>query len=267
MNHNFSIECFEKIKEFIYRKTGISIEFNTSYEKLENHINNFKDYFFKLRFDDEDGAEFQKLVNLITNNDTYFYREKEQFEVFVKYILPQLDEALPKTEPIRILSAPCSSGEEVYSILIHLLEEGSIIKNRSVEILGVDIDSEMIEKANKAVYSDKSTHFLPQDILSKYFIRDKDSYKVKDELTKYAQFKIVNLFDKNQVMELGKFNVIFSRNMFVHFDEISRKEVAISFYEMLSENGFVLLGDAEHMSRIVSVFNTSKTDGVFIHKK
>lgn len=267
MNENFSIENFEKIKEFIYRKTGISIDYKTSYMILKEHIKNFKDYFFKLRFDDENGTRFQKLINLITNNDTYFYREKEQFEILVKYILPQLDQTLPKSEPIKILSAPCSSGEEVYSILIYILEKSAIANHRSFEIVGVDINSEMIQKAYNAVYTDKSVDFLPKDALDKYFTKNQNSYIVKDELKKYTDFKTINLFNKTDISELGMFDIIFSRNMLVHFDEISRKEMAMSFYEILNENGFILLGDAEHMSRIVSIFNTTKVDGIFVHKK
>jgi chemotaxis protein methyltransferase CheR len=267
MNENFSIENFEKIKEFIYRKTGISIDFNTSYKKLKDHIEDFKNYFFKLRFDDEDGIEFQKLINLITNNDTYFYREKEQFDILVKHILPQLDQELDKSKPIRILSAPCSSGEEVYSILIYILEESNIIKNRTIEVVGVDINSEMIEKAYNAIYSEKSIQLLHSDLLDKYFTKNENYYALKDELKKYTDFTTINLFDKTEIAEIGKFDVIFSRNMLVHFDEISRKDMAMNFYEVLNENGSILLGDAEHMSRIVSVFNSSKVEGVFVHKK
>ncbi|WP_373072916.1 protein-glutamate O-methyltransferase CheR [Sulfurimonas sp.] len=267
MNQHFSIDNFEKIKEFIYRKTGISIDYKTSYKKLNDHIKDFKDYFFKLRFDDENGIEFQKLINLITNNDTYFYREKEQFEILVKYILPELDKIVPKSKPIRILSAPCSSGEEVYSILIYILEKSDILKDRKIEIIGADINSDIIQKAYNGVYNDKSMELLPADVRTSYFTKITDGYKVDENLKKYVDFKTLNLFDKDEIVELGKFDLILSRNMLVHFDEISRKAMAMNFYEILNDNGFILLGDAEHMSRIVPIFNTTKIDGVFVHKK
>jgi chemotaxis protein methyltransferase CheR len=263
-NNSFSVENFEKIKEFIYRNTGISIDFGNTYEKLKNHIDDFKDYFFKLRFDD-DGTEFQKLINLITNNETYFYREKEHFEVLVKNILPEIDKQLAKNQKIRILCAPCSSGEEVYSIVLHLLQQNNI--KRDFEIVGVDIDSDVIQKAKNAIYQEKSILNLSIDAQESYFTRDGYDYILDESIKKDTEFLLVNLYDKEETAKLGKFDVIFSRNMFIYFDEVSRKDVALNFYDMLNENGAIILGNSEQMSRIVSVFNTSKIDGVFIHKK
>jgi len=267
MHNKFSVEDFDKVKEFIYRKTGISIDFSICYEKLQNHIENFKDYFFKLRFDDQDGAEFQKLINLITNNETYFYREKEQFEVFIRHILPSLHETIPEKKPIKILCAPCSSGEEAYTILIHIIENSSILKHRDIQITAIDIDSDIIEKAKKSVYTEKSIRNIPEEILNKYFTKDGHNYFLEKELKKYVHFDVVNVFDKKRMLELGKFDVIFSRNMFIYFDEMSRKEVANTFYDLLNKNGFVILGNAEQMSRITSIYSSSKVDDVFVHKK
>jgi chemotaxis protein methyltransferase CheR len=264
MNNHFSVENFEKIKEFIYRKTGISIDFGNTYEKLKNHIDDFKDYFFKLRFDD-DGTEFQKLINIVTNNETYFYREKEHFEVLVKHILPKIDKELPKNQKIRILSAPCSSGEEVYSMVLHVLQENSI--KRDIEIVGIDIDSDAIKEAKEALYREKSVQNLSVDIQERYFIKKGNDYILDKNLKKDVSFLVVNVYDKEQMSSLGKFDVIFSRNMFIYFDEVSRKDVAISFYNMLNENGSVILGNSEHMSRIISLFSTSKIDNVFVHRK
>ena len=124
---------------------------------------------FKLRFDDKEGLEFQELMNAITVNETYFFREKDQFEVLVNKILPELHERMPASKPLRILSSPCSTGEEPYSMILHIVEEGKVVEERDIEVVGIDIDSTVIRKAQIAKYSDRSIHAIPKNILNKWF--------------------------------------------------------------------------------------------------
>ena len=276
MSNFLSNENFLKIGEFIYRKSGIYLEEEKHFDKLLKYIearakqlevNNFRKYFFKLRFEDKSGEEFQELMNAVTVNETYFFREKDQFEVIANSVLPELHRALPPSEPIRILSAPCSTGEEPYSIVLHILEEANIVEQRDIEIVGIDIDSTVIEKAKKAKYTQRSVHNIPKNILKKYFKKTQHSYSLIEDLHGSVDFKVINIFDKNLVRKLGKFDIIFSRNMLIYFDDASRKEVAMTFYDMLNSGGYVLLGHAEYMSRIVSVFKAKKVDNTLIYQK
>lgn len=276
MGYLLSKENFSKIGEFIYRKSGIHLEDDKHYEKLAKYIDsrsrelnfdNFRKYFFKLRFDDSEGEEFQELMNAITVNETYFFREKDQFEVLVNRILPELHEVMPKNKPLRILSSPCSTGEEPYSMILHIVEEGDVVEKRDIEVVGIDIDSKVIQKAKEANYSARSVHAIPKNILSKWFVKKSLSYTLSDDLQGTVDFHVANVFDKTQMRKLGKFDVIFSRNMLIYFDDASRKEVAMTFYDMLNPGGYVLLGHAEYMSRIVSVFNAKKVDNTLIYQK
>ena len=276
MNYLLSKENFAKISEFIYRKSGIFLEEDKHYVKLGKYIDsradelgfdNFRKYFYKLRFDDSDGDEFQALMNAITVNETYFFREKDQFEVLVNRILPELHDTMPKHRPLRILSSPCSTGEEPYSIILHIVEEGDIVEKRDIEVVGIDIDSTVIKKAQAAKYSERSIHAIPKKILSKWFVKKSLGYELGEDLQGTVDFHVANVFDKNEMRKLGKFDVIFSRNMLIYFDDASRKEVAMTFYDMLNPGGYVLLGHAEYMSRIVSVFNAKKIDNTLIYQK
>lgn len=267
---------FQKMGEFIYRKTGIFLEADKHYEKLAKYIDvrckalgvdSFRKYFYVLRFEDKTGEEFQALVNAITVNETYFYREKEQFEVLVERILPELHAKRPKHLPLRILSAPSSTGEEPYSIILHILEEGKIVEERDIEVVGIDIDSTVIEKAKAGKYSERSVHAIPKPVLSKWFKSRTLGYDLIDDLIGTVDLKVANVFDKAQMRQLGKFDVIFSRNMLIYFDDASRKEVAMTFYDMLNPEGYVLLGHAEYMSRITSVFKAKKIDSTLIYQK
>ncbi len=276
MAYLLSHENFTKICEFIYRKSGIYLELEKHYEKLAKYIDkraqeldveNFRKYFFKLRFEDKEGLEFQELMNAVTVNETYFFREKDQFEALVKFILPELDKTMPKNRPLRILSSPCSTGEEPYSIVLHIVEEAKLIEHRDIEIVGIDIDSTVIQKAIKGKYTDRSVHAIPKKILSKWFVKKNLGYQLGDDLMGSVDFQVANVFDKAQMRKLGKFDVIFSRNMLIYFDDASRKEVAMTFYDMLNPKGYVLLGHAEYMSRIVSVFDAKKVDKTLIYQK
>lgn len=276
MKYLLSKENFAKIGEFIYRKSGIFLEEDKHYSKLGKYIDNradelgidnFRKYFYKLRFDDNDGDEFQALMNAITVNETYFFREKDQFEVLVNRILPELHEAMPQNRPLRILSSPCSTGEEPYSMILHIVEEGNVVEKRDIEVVGIDIDSTVIKKAQVAKYSERSVHAIPKKILSKWFVKKSLGYELCEDLQGTVDFQVANIFDKTQMRKLGKFDVIFSRNMLIYFDDASRKEVAMTFYDMLNPGGYVLLGHAEYMSRIVSVFNAKKIDNTLIYQK
>lgn len=271
-----SEENFYKMAEYIYRKTGISLEFDKHFDKLSKYIENrskvigadsFRKYFYTLRFEDKEGGEFQALVNGMTVNETYFYREKEQFEVLVNRILPELHQLKPKSQPIRILSAPSSTGEEPYSMILHILEEARIVEERDIEVVGIDIDSTVIEKAKLGKYSERSVHAIPSGVLAKYFRKRPLVYELVEDLIGTVDFKLANIFDRADMRSLGKFDVIFSRNMLIYFDDASRKEVAMTFYDMLNPGGYVLLGHAEYMSRITSVFKAKKIDSTLIYQK
>jgi len=276
MPYLLSKENFTKIGELIYRRSGILLQNENHFEKLAKFIDgrasklgldNFRKYFYKLRFDDDNGAEFQELMNAITVNETYFFREKDQFEALVNKVLPELHHSIKSPRALRILSAPCSSGEEAYSIILHILEEGVIVEKRDIEVVGIDIDSTVIKKAITSTYSERSIHAIPKNILSKWFKKKKLEYRLSDELHGAVDFKVANVFDKAEMRKLGKFDVIFSRNMMIYFDDESRKQVAMTFYDMLNPGGYVLLGHAEYMSRIVSVFNAKKVDNTLIYQK
>lgn len=276
MSVEFTESNFEKMSEYIYRKSGIALEGEKHQSKLQSYVakrceaigmDSFRKYFYKLRFDDGDGTEFQELMNAITVNETYFFREVNQLDVLAENLLPELSKLRAPNEPLRILSAPCATGEEPYSMVIKILEEGNVINERDIEIVGIDIDSTVIEKAKKGVYTNRAVHAIPKQLLGKYFKQETVSNVFSEELRGAVDFRVVNVFDKAQVRALGKFDVIFSRNMLIYFDDASRKEVAMTFYDLLKPDGYVLLGHAEYMSRIVSVFNAKKMKDTLVYQK
>jgi chemotaxis protein methyltransferase CheR len=152
-------------------------------------------------------------------------------------------------------------------MVLYLLEEANLIEERDVEIVGIDIDSNVIKKAQDGKFSERSVHAIPPLQVQSYFKKVGMSYKLIDDLVGAVDFKVINIFDRAALRSLGKFDVIFSRNMLIYFDDASKKEVAMNFYDMLKPNGYVFLGHAEYMSRIVSVFKAKKFDNSLIYQK
>jgi len=266
---------FKKICDVIYRRCGIAMDakrylpLKPKIESLMSRYNydGFRSFFHDLRFDKNSNL-LQELTNIITVNETYFFREKYQFDAMTKDILPRLHSTRPLGEPFRILCAPTSTGEEAYTIALSLLEDNDIINKRDIEIIAIDIDSNVIEKANRGFYLDRSVQFVPKNLLSEYFTQKSGGYEIVDFIKDAINFKVVNVMDKLAMKKLGKFDVIFCRNMLIYFDDESRKEVAMTFYEMLKPKGCIFLGHAESMSRIVSVFRTQKSfDSIYYIKE
>jgi chemotaxis protein methyltransferase CheR len=267
---------FEKVGSYVYRKSGISLSFDKHFDKLQKVLNQrgnelgiktFRQYFSIIRFEDKDGTEFQNLINELTVNETYFFRENYQFEALIKNILPEIDKRKPDGATIRILSAPCSTGEEPYSIALHLLEDDTIVNERDIEIVGIDIDSNVIKKAQSGLYSERSVHMLDERMKESYFLKKNRDYEIDEDLRDAIEFKVANVFNKDEVRKLGKFDVIFSRNMLIYFDDASRKQVAMTFYDMLNPYGYILLGHAEFMNKIVSVFHPKKFEQALVYQK
>ncbi len=257
---------YKKLAEVLYRRTGISLDVKRYHilkpklEKLmvEHGYDNFRSFFHDFRFDKNKDLK-QAILNTVTINETYFFREKYQFETLVDKVLYDLDAKRPGGETLRILCSPCSSGEEPYTIALSLLAEDGIVNRRDIELVGIDIDSNVIEKAKKGLYTKRSIQYVPPKLLREYFTQKGNFYEIADFLKDAVDFRVVNVMDRFAMKKLGRFDVIFSRNMLIYFDDASRKEVAMSFYEMLKPSGVVFLGHAESMSRIVSVFKTAKS--------
>lgn len=203
-----------------------------------------------------------ELINLVTTNETYFEREAHHFDYLINTILPEFNN-LSSSRPIRILCAPCSSGEEPYSIALRILES-SKRSSRPIEIIGIDISEEVINKAKLGLYSKRSVHSLSPDILSRYFTEEKGYYRILPLNGVHIQFKAGNLFDTSLWNSLGEFDVIFSRNMMIYFDKEKNKELLTQFKKHL--NGYLIMGHADDHIQAREVFTSLHIDRGVIYR-
>ena len=270
-----SAEEFLKFRDFFYRKTGIYFEDTKRYfvdKRLIERIlatgnENFRSYFVMLRFE-ASGVELQALINLMTVNETYFFREEYQFTCLVNSILEDIVQRKPRHEPIRIWSVPSSSGEEPYSLAIYLLEHWPRADDYDIELIASDIDTGILDKARQGRYDKRSIQHLPDALLRKYFTPLLNSqYQINQDLRDSVEFTLINITDLAQMRGYRDFDVVFCRNLLIYFDDTSRRIAAEALFNALRPGGFICLGHSESMSRITPLFKVRKFPEAIVYQK
>jgi len=274
-NTALSKEDFERFREFFYEKTGILFDESKRYfvdrriiERMKaTGYDNFKSYFIAIKYDIT-GKELQNLINALTVNETYFFREEYQFQAMVENMLPEITSRKKPGERVRIFSIPSSTGEEPYSIALYLLEYWKDIDKWDIEIVSSDIDTNVLEAAKQGVYSSRSVQNLPKPILQKYFTPLKDGYyKITDDLINAIEFKKANIVNSIEMLKFRNFDIVFCRNLLIYFDDLSRKKAAENLYNAMNPGGFICLGHAESMSRISSIFEVRRFPKAIVYQK
>jgi len=266
---------YAKFCEFFYRKTGIHFQEGKKYyverriiDRIEKtRSTSFRDYFTMLRFQ-ASGEELQFLVNSMTVNETYFFREDYQFDALVNHILPNVARTKQRGAPIRIWSIPCSSGEEPYSIAINILERWNLADSWNIEIHASDIDTKILAEARSGIFGERSLSRVSSQLRSKYFSpRANGDYQICDALRDSIDFSLVNVVDPMQTRRFRDFDIIFCRNLLIYFDDVGRRETVEMFFDVLGAGGFVCLGHSESMSRMSSIFLPRKFGETIVYQK
>jgi chemotaxis protein methyltransferase CheR len=267
-------EDFRKLAEFLYRRTGMVFTESKRYY-VERRIAermaatssvSFNDYFAFLRSEIRD--EVEQLINAFTVNETYFYREDHQLECLTKDLLRERVDSKTRGGGIRIWSAPCSTGEEPYSIAIWLLENWSKVDSFDIEIVGSDIDTRVLEAAKAGVFSKRALMRLSPQLIAKYFRQlDEERWLILEDLRHSVQFSRVNIVETRETRPQGQFDVIFCRNVLIYFDDESRRIAAENLYDNLLPGGYICLGHTESMSRISPLFEVCRYSDAIVYRK
>jgi chemotaxis protein methyltransferase CheR len=229
---------FNDILHFIKRETGVDLfpKQNVIETRLRVFAQNqgcasFRKLFELIQYQE---SIKQELINLLTVNETYFYRELSQ--------LQEAADFAKERNNVRILCAPCASGEEVYTFSM-LLQENVNFKT-DYSITGVDINSEAIQKAQAGIYTARSLHKLSHELINRYFTIEDGKYKIRREKFQNVNFSKVNIFNE-QFLRMGKYDIVFSRNMLIYFDEEFRLQAMKHFLNLLKDSGRIYLGHAD----------------------
>ncbi len=274
-NKTITEDDFQKFREFFYRKTGIHFDDSKRYfvdkrlvERMQaTKSDSFRSYFVMLRFQTT-GEELQALINVMTVNETYFFREEYHFSCMVNSMLPEIVSTKKPGDTVRIWSIPSSSGEEPYSIAIYLQEYWADLERFNVELMASDIDTTILDTAKAGIFSERSVANIPANVTSKYFRKDKNGmFHLDDDTKSCVEFSRVNLAESADTRKFRKCDLIFCRNLLIYFDDVSRRIAAEAFFEALNPGGFICLGHSESMSRISGLFKVRKYPDAIVYQK
>ncbi len=260
-NIPLSDDVFRLLRNLIKDYCGMYFDDNSKYllEKRlskrvkSHHLNDFRDYYRLLLYDKRRDEELSFIVDVLTVNETYFFREMSQLKTLSEEILPELKNINRESKKIRIWSAGCSTGEEPYTIAMLALEQGFFL-GWDVEILGSDINQRVLQHARRGIYRKNSFRTTEEHYIDKYFTYENNSYKINDNVRRLVNFSCLNLLDPFKVKFAGDMDVILCRNVLIYFDLEARKKVIRGFYERLIDGRYLLLGHAESLMNISTAF-------------
>jgi chemotaxis protein methyltransferase CheR len=242
--------------------------------KIRMEANSFstaKEYYNFLRFDPRKNEELRELIDLVTVNETYFFRESMQMDAFNDLVLPDLKKEKEKlgVNKLKIWSAACSSGAEPYSLAILIKESGlfnSVLWK--VEILGTDINSEILQVARQSAYSEPAFRATDKKIRDKYFQSDdKKLWKINDDIKSMVKFTHLNLFNHAQMKLMTDIDLILCRNVFIYFDDEGKKEIVKSFYNSLNPGGYLVVSQTESLFKITTLYSMKPMGKVLLYQK
>ena len=231
-----------------------------------HHLNDFRDYYRFILYDKNSEEELAAIMDILTVNETYFFREQNQLKAFSDEILDELKGKNKDRKTLRIWSAGCSTGEEPYTIAM-LVDEKPDFTGWDIEIHGSDINQRVLQAARKGIYRKNSFRTTEPYIINRYFKEEDGSYRITDSVKKNVNFSYLNLLDPFKMRFFGKMDVIFCRNVLIYFDNISRKKVIENFYDRLVDGGYLLLGHAESLMNISTAFTLKHFKNDMVYQK
>lgn len=262
-----NIETFNTLKDFLFKNSGLTLSQDKTYlleSRLgpvisRNDFGNMDELAIKLKTGANSNLE-KEVVEAMTTNETSFFRDQKPFTLFEQHVLPYFLEKNKATRKLRIWCAACSSGQEPYTLVMLMKEMGAKLAGWNIEILGTDIDETIIDQARKGEYSQfEVQRGLPINLLMKYFVKEGDVWKISKDITSQVTYKKFNLLDS--FMTLGKFDIIFCRNVLIYFERETKSKIFTKFETALNPDGFLFLGGAETVLGITDKFKPYKERG------
>jgi chemotaxis protein methyltransferase CheR len=272
-----SEEEFRLLRDFIHENLGIhfdegqraSLRARLAGRLTSLDLGSFEDYYHYLRFGPQRDEELQRMASHITNNETYFFREQAQLQVFAEHVLKRLKERKSggASRSLRILSAGCSTGEEALTLAMIVYDSAQFFWGWDVQIIGMDVDRAALEKARRALYFHNSFRSVAPAVIERHFVKQGSGAQVKEGVRRLARFVHGNLTDPASYEGLAPLDAILCRNVLIYFSDTMIRRVVELFRAALAPGGFLLLGHAESLSRISDAFTPIRFPGAMIYQK
>lgn len=267
---------FRLLRDFIHQYCGLFFSDESKYllEKrlnkrlVELRLNCFRDYYYQLRYGQNCEQELAAAIDLLTTNETYFFREDFQLCAFTQEVLPELvrSKAEKGVKSLRIWSAGCSSGEEPYTLAMLLLES-PLLSGWTIEIIGTDISQRVLKIARDGLYGKNSFRATDHKYLQRYFTPLENRWQIASQVKDLVSISHLNFFDNNRVALLGEMDAIFCRNVIIYFDLEAKKRVIRTLHDRLKPGGYLLLGHSESLMNISADFKLRHFTNDMLYQK
>ncbi len=276
---------FTILRDLIHERAGLYYE-NDKREILadkltprviECGLNSFLDYYYLLKYDAIATAEWKSVIDVLSVQETFFWRESDALKALVEVLLPQYLAERRGTfapggsyslssKPLRIWSAACATGEEPLSIVM-ALEEGGWFERLPIELYASDAASRAIAKARLGVYRERSFRNFPASLQEKYFSKSEFGWQVCSSLHKRIQWTIANLMNESEIERFSQSDIIFCRNVFIYFSPDSIRKTVDYFYQKMPNRAYLFLGSSESLLKLNSDFDLREVGGAFVYVK
>jgi chemotaxis protein methyltransferase CheR len=269
-----TVEEYRLLRELIYAHCGLTfgedvrylVERRLSPRLVFHGLPTFAAYHRFLRYDAGARAELEIAAEVLTTNETYFYREPHQLRAFSEEILPSLARENAEERRLRVWSAGCSTGEEVYTVAMLLLASG-LFEGWDVDVFGSDIARRVLAVARAGAYGPHAFRTPEAEALKPWFRAGGGKWHVRDEVRRLTSFGHMNLLDDGMLALVASADVVFCRNVLIYFDQAARRRVLRAFHERLRPGGWLLLGHSESLVNATADFQLVHLRNDLVYRK
>ena len=257
------------LRDLIHEHTGIYFDpprFDIMLEKLADLVRarghrSYMEYYYLLKYEDLNRVEWQRVMEALSVQETYFWREMPQIRALVDVLVPRW--FAQGNKPLRIWSAACATGEEPYTIAIALNEAGW--GNHPIEIMASDASLGAIEKAQKAHYRERSLRSLPEHVRKKYFTERNNGWQLSPSIMSRAQFHKANILEPKEISIMSTSPVVFCRNVFIYFSPETIRRALYLFSKGMPSGSHLFVGVSESLLKLTDQFDLTEIQDAFVY--
>ncbi|MEE2959969.1 MAG: protein-glutamate O-methyltransferase CheR [Myxococcota bacterium] len=266
---------FRLLRDLIFDYSGVYLPDSVSYileRRLRPRLNvlgleSFTDYYRYTKYGREGTAELFEILERVTTNETYFFREEYQLRDLLNDVIPRLILQSGKTQDsIKIWSAGCSSGEEPYTISIMLTDAG-FVNSKNFDIIANDISRTVLDKANRGLYRRSSFREADEDVIRRYFREEGNRYKISSRIQEQVKFFRGNLVNSEDFTWFEDVDIVFCRNVMIYFSKESREKILNLFMAKMRPGGLLFLGHSETLINMTTNFEFVPLDNCIAYRK
>jgi len=257
------------LRDLIHERTGIFFDptrLDMMLDKLQEpararNCHSLLDYYYLLKYDENGQGEWERVIDALSVQETYFWREMGQIRVLVDVLIPQWFKN--HSEPLRIWSAACATGEEPYSIAIALQEAGWA--DRPIQIVASDASAAALAKARQGIFRERSFRSLPGHLREKYFEPVGQTWRISPPIAARVQFRRANIVARDEIQQFAATPFVFCRNVFIYFSPEAIRRALVGFARLMPARSHLFVGAAESLVKLTADFDLHEIQDSFAY--